>query len=124
MSYAVMLYGAAISALLAALAVALLGASANRHALPVVITTLAAFFAPLAWNSILQTTGATSAFSHDLAFKPFPISWQDTGSGVFTLAAAFTVLSLGAGAGNAARQTARTAFIVALAALLVDIYLY
>ena len=43
---------------------------------------------------------------------------------MFTLAAAFTVLSLGAGAGNAARQTARTAFIVALAALLVDIYLY
>ncbi|MEV6056395.1 hypothetical protein [Streptomyces sp. NPDC052107] len=54
----------------------------------------------------------------------FPISWQDTGSGVFTLAAA----SLGYGLGPLAAQPARTgiryALLAAVAALLVDIYLY
>jgi hypothetical protein len=35
----------------------------------------------LCWNLVLRTTGANAAFSHDLPFRPFPISWQDTGSG-------------------------------------------
>ncbi|MEV6742626.1 hypothetical protein AB0N14_39555 [Streptomyces sp. NPDC051104] len=53
----------------------------------------------------------------------FPVSWQDTGSGVFTLAAA----SLGYGLGTLATQPARTsiryALLAAVAALLVDVYL-
>ncbi len=124
MSYPVMLFGAAASALLATLATAVLSGRARRRPLLPVTAALSAFAGPLAWNSILRATGATAAFSHDLPFKPFPISWQDTGSGVFALAVAFTALSLGAEARDPARQAAGGAVTVALATLLVDIYLY
>lgn len=52
----------------------------------------------------------------------FPISWQDTGSGVFTLAAAITY---GLWSGDqATRRTTAYGLLAALAALLVDVYLY
>src|SRR5262249_11642120 len=39
----------------------------------------------LAWNAVLHATAA-SQFFVDLPFRPFPVSWQDIGSGVFALA--------------------------------------
>ncbi len=124
MSYPAMLFGAFSSAILATLATAVLLGRTRRQPLLLLTTALSAFTGPLAWNWILRATGATEAFSHDIPFRPFPISWQDTGSGVFALAVAFTALSLGAGARAPACQAARLAAIVALAALLVDVYLY
>ncbi|MEU6807910.1 hypothetical protein ABZ920_02605 [Streptomyces sp. NPDC046831] len=54
----------------------------------------------------------------------FPVSWQDTGSGAFTLA----VASLGYGLGPLVAQPTRTSIryapLAAVAALLVDVYLY
>jgi len=122
-NYSTMLLGAAVSAIVAALAGTL---SAPPRRQPPLLATMAlsALLGPLAWNCILRTTGATAAFSHDLPFKPFPISWQDTGSGIFTVAVAFTALSLGAAAHERARHVAARAATAALAALLVDIYLY
>ena len=93
MSTGSMLYGAALSVVAAVLLVASVGTDRRP---PVLVTVgLAAFLMPIWWNLILRWTGATGAFSHDLPFRPFPVSWQDTGSGVFTLAGAAIALTLG-----------------------------
>jgi len=118
-----MLFGAVVSAIVAALAGAL-RRPLRRKPLLLATVALSALLGPMAWNALLRITGATAAFSHDLPFKPFPISWQDTGSGVFTLAVGCTALSLGAAAHERPRQVAAGAATAALAALLVDIYLY
>ena len=122
MSVGSMLYGAALSAVLALLAVRLIA----RERRPAVLATaaLAGFLMPLCWNAILRVTGATAAFSHDLPFRPFPVSWQDTGSGVFTLAGAATALALGAAGTDQSRRVAGFALITAAAAFLIDIYTY
>jgi hypothetical protein len=70
----------------------------------------------LCWNPILRATGATAAFSHDLPLAPFPVSSQDTGTAVFTLAGATVTLVLGVGASQPARRTARLTLWTALAA--------
>ena len=122
MSVPSMLYGAALSAILALLLVRVVG----RARRPAVLATAAgaAFLMPLCWNAILRATDATARFSHDLPFPVFPISWQDTGSGVFTLAGAATALAFGPCASRPARKSASLALWAALAALLIDIYTY
>lgn len=122
MSTGAMLYGAALSSVLAVLLVAV-AAKARRIAVLATAGT-AAFLMPICWNSILRTTGATAAFSHDLPFKPFPVSWQDTGSGVFTLAGAALAFALGITAHEPARRAAQLALLTAVGAFLIDIYTY
>lgn len=117
-----MTYGAVLSAVVAALLVAFAARDRNRAVLATAAGS--ALLAPLCWNSILRVTGATGAFSHDLPFRPFPISWQDVGSGVYTLALASAALSLGAAASRRPAEAFRLAAWTALGALLVDIYLY
>lgn len=122
MSTQTMFYGAALSAVLAIVVVALV--ARDRRPRVLLTAALAAFLMPLSWNSILRATGATAAFSHDLPVRPFPISWQDTGSGVFTLAGAAVAFALGAAAVERPARAVRLALWTALAALLVDIYVY
>ena len=83
---------------------------------------LAALLGPIAWNAILDAAHGNQFFT-DLPFIVFPISWQDTGSGVFTLAAAPVLYGLFRGA-EPARRVAGYGLLAALAALLVDVYLY
>ncbi|HEY6798055.1 MAG TPA: hypothetical protein VI248_25545 [Kineosporiaceae bacterium] len=115
-------YGAVLSAVLATLLVAYAAKDRRRSALVTAAAT--ALVAPICWNTVLRLTGATAAFSHDLPFRPFPISWQDVGSGVFTLAAASVTFALGPGRTDPAARAVRPALWTALGALLVDIYLY
>lgn len=122
MPYAQMLYGAALSAVLAFVLVALLGGS--RRPAVLFAVALAGFVMPLCWNLVLRATGATGLFSHDLPFKPFPISWQDTGSGVCTLAGASLIIALGPGRSHAPAWVARVTVLTAVAALVIDIYTY
>jgi len=117
-----MLVGALLSALVAL--VLLLLVRKERRVGVAATAAGAAFLMPMAWNSILNWTGAIGLFSHDLPFPPIPISWQDTGTGVFTLAGAAIALMAGPCRREAARSVAGTAALTALAALLVDIYLY
>jgi len=121
MPYAQMLSGAALSAALAAVLVAF--PAGDRRPAIVLASALAALSMPLA-NLILRTTGATGSFSHDLPCKPFPISWQDTGSGVFTLAGAPLVLALGPGRDGTPGRVAALSVLTAVAALLLDTYTY
>ena len=122
MSVPTMLYGAALSAVLALIVLRFV---LKEHRAAVLATgALAALLMPLSWNAILRATGTTAAFSHDLPFPPFPISWQDTGTGVFTLAGAMAAFALGIEGLAPARRAARLALGTAIAALLIDIYTY
>ena len=115
-------YGAALSAVLAGAAVALLW----RERSPAVLTATvaAAFLGPLAWNAILHRAATPGdGFFVDIPFKPFPISWQDTGSGVFALATAFVLLGLTLRREPAVRVLG-LATTAAVVALVVDVYFY
>jgi hypothetical protein len=114
-------YGAALSGVLALLLVRF--AARERRLGTLAVCVLAAVVMPVCWNAILAVTGTTDGFSHDLPFRPFPISFQDTGSGVFTLAGAGTALGL-IHESESARRVSHLALWTALAALLVDIYFY
>ncbi|HET9258463.1 MAG TPA: hypothetical protein VFO16_25160 [Pseudonocardiaceae bacterium] len=114
-------YGAVLSAILAAVLIAL----AVRPQRPEVIIAgaFAAAGGPVAWNTILNTVGAREFFV-DAPILVFPISWQDTGSGVFALALAALVLGFGPLATKPGRGVALAALLAGASALLVDIYLY
>jgi hypothetical protein len=119
-SWGAVAYGVALSGLLAALAMAVLLGERRRAVL--VTAGLAAAAAPLAWDLILRDTGGD--FFVDAPGYVFPVSYEDTGSGVF--AAALSALVLGFGPLRAAtgQRLALAAAFCGLAALLVDIYLY
>jgi hypothetical protein len=114
-------YGAALSALLAVALVAL--AAGQRRPSVLLTIALGAVAGPVAWNAILRATAANQFFI-DAPIPVFPISWQDTGSGVFALAALAVLLGLGPLRAEPAHQVLLPALLGALAALLVDIYLY
>ncbi|OLZ61219.1 hypothetical protein AV521_44205 [Streptomyces sp. IMTB 2501] len=113
-------YGAALSAAFAAV---LIVAARGRTRAVVMTGALAAAVGPLAWNAILRAAHGDQ-FLTDAPVPVFPISWQDTGSGVFTLAAASLGYGLGPLATQPSRSSIRYALLAAVAALLVDIYLY
>lgn len=119
--WSIVAYGAALSAVVAVILVAV----AVRPRRPVVVAAagLAAAAGPAAWNVILNMVHAPEFFT-DAPIVVFPISWQDTGSGVFTLALAALALGLGPLGAAPGRQVAVTALLAGVGALLVDIYLY
>ena len=113
-------YGAVLSGAAAALAVAFVVRA--REWAVVVTAALAGTAGPLTWNLILRHTGGN--FFVDAPGYVFPISLQDTGSGVFATALAALLLGFGALRAATGRRLASTAAACGLAALLVDIYLY
>lgn len=114
-------YGGALSAVLTGLVVALL---ARESRLTAALTTGAGALAgPVAWNAILRTTNANQFFV-DAPIPVFPVSWQDTGSAVFALAAASLLLGFGPQRNQPARRTTTLALIAGVVALLIDVYLY
>lgn len=115
-------YGAALTAVIAA--VVLLFVRRERTADVLVPSLAAALLGPLAWNAMLHRAATDAdAFFVDIPFKLFPVSWQDTGSGVFTLATASLLLGV-ALRREAAGRVLNLALTVAAVAFLVDIYLY
>jgi hypothetical protein len=115
-------YGATLSTVIAAVVFVFI--RRQRSAIVLVPALAATFLGPLAWNAILHraATGA-DAFFVDIPFKPFPVSWQDSGSGVFTLATASLFLGITLQRDTAGRVLG-LALTAALVAFLVDIYLY
>ncbi len=95
----------------------------GRPAVVVAVGAVSAGAGSLAWNAILQATTAREFF-HDLPVIVFPVSWQDTGSGIFALAAASVALGLVALPSAPARRVSALALLCGFAALLTDTYLY
>jgi hypothetical protein len=121
LSWGVIGYGAALSALLALVLVAIV---ARERRLPVLaVIAVGAVAGPVAWNAILRATNANQFFT-DAPIPLCPISWQDTGSGVFALAVSALLLGFGPLRTAPAQRLALLAGLGALGALLVDIYLY
>jgi hypothetical protein len=120
LSWGVIIYGAVLSAVLAVLFT--LGAR-ERAPATLVAVTVGTFAGPVAWNAILRATAANQFFV-DAPIPVFPISWQDTGSGVFTLAALALVLGSGPLRTGSGGRLVLLSVLGALAALVVDIYLY
>ena len=115
------LYGAALSAVLAGVLLALL---ARPRKLSVITAgALSAGVGPVAWNAILRATQAHQFFV-DAPVALLPVSWQDTGSGVFALALSMAVLCLGPLATAPAWRPASLALLCGVAAFVVDVYLY
>jgi hypothetical protein len=119
-SWAQILYGAALSAVAAGLLVALVR---PRRGGTVAGAAAAALAGPVAWNAILRATHGSTFFT-DAPVVVLPASWQDTGSGVFTIAVAALVLGLVTDRATPSGRTALAALLAGVAAFLVDVYLY
>jgi hypothetical protein len=119
-SYGALVWGALASGVLTL--IALRFALHERSTAVLAVAAAAAMAGPFVWNLILRHTGGD--FFVDAPGYVFPISLQDTGSGVFALAFATPLLGLGPLRAVPARRSATVALICGLAALLVDIYLY
>jgi hypothetical protein len=119
-SWGAVAYGVALSAVVALVAVRLL--LRERRLDLLVAAGLAAGVGPLLWDLILRHTGGR--FFTDAPGLVFPVSYEDTGSGVFATALAALVLGFGPMRSASGRRLALTAAVCGLAALLVDVYLY
>ncbi|GAB3384563.1 hypothetical protein [Amycolatopsis echigonensis] len=121
LSWGEIAYGAALSAVLSVVLV--LAAARERRPGTLAAVAAGAILGPVAWNAVLRATNASQFFT-DAPIPFFPISWQDTGSGVFALAALTLLLGFGPLRAAPGRRLALVATVGALGALLVDIYLY
>jgi hypothetical protein len=113
-------WGVAASAALAAVALVVL--LRERRPSVLVAGAVAAALGPLLWDLILRHTGGD--FFVDAPGVVFPVSFEDTGSGVFATAAAALLLGLGPLRAARARRASLASLLCGVAALLVDIYLY
>jgi Family of unknown function (DUF6518) len=73
------------------------------------------------WNAMLNVRHAT-VIDGDIPFKPFPISWQDTGTGIFAFAFATFALLATVHRSTPGHRTLKVAGIAAAAAFLIDVY--
>lgn len=113
-------WGVVASSVLAVVAVRL--ALRERRPLVLVGSAAAALLGPLLWDLILRHTGGD--FFVDAPGYVFPVSFEDTGSGVFATAIAALILGFGPLRADTGRRVAVNALVCGLAALIVDIYLY
>jgi hypothetical protein len=120
-SWETILYGALLSALAAAGLVFLL--RRDRRFDLLAAAAVSGFAGPLIWNAILHRVEARE-FLVDAPVAIMPASWQDTGSGVFTVAVGCVLLGLGPLRDEPGRRVAVCALLCGLAAFLVDVYLY
>lgn len=112
------LYGSLIGPAVGVIALILLGERQPRTLLAVAAGICAGTWT---WNTMLNVRHA-GVIDVDIPFKPFPISWQDTGTAVFAFAAATLLLLATVHRNEAGRRTLKVAGIAALAALIMDIY--
>jgi hypothetical protein len=114
-------YGAVLSGVLAAAVLAFVARPHRwRAALGGGVATVAG---AVGWNAILRAAHGDRFFA-DAPVAVLPASWQDTGSGVFVLAAAGLLLGAVVLPAVPARRVAGYATVCALVAFLVDVYLY
>lgn len=73
------------------------------------------------WNVMLNVRHARM-IDGDIPFRAFPISWQDTGTGIFSFAFASLLLLATAHRETPGRRTLKVAGIAATIAFLFDVY--
>ena len=118
-------WGATIWGVLASAALALIGVwflLKERRVGVLVASVVAALLGPLLWDLVLRHTGGK--FLVDAPGYVFPVSYEDTGSGIWATAIAALLLGFGPLRDDTGRRLALSALLCGLAALLVDIYLY
>ena len=120
-SWATILYGAALSAAAAGLLV--LAVRRDRRFDLLAVSALAGALGPFLWNAILHRVEGREFFV-DAPISVMPASWQDTGSGVFAVAVATLVLGFGPLRDESSRHLALLSLLCGLGAFLVDVYLY
>ena len=113
-------WGIVMSGVLAVVAVRLF--LRDRRPAVLVASGLAALLGPLLWDLILRHTGGD--FFVDAPGYVFPVSFEDTGSGVFATAIGALLLGFGPLRADTGRRVALSALVCGLAALVVDVYLY
>jgi hypothetical protein len=121
-SWTAILYGAFLSGIAAALLVFAVVQRDRRFDL-LAVAALSGVVGPLLWNAILHHVGGGEFFV-DAPVAVLPASWQDTGSGVFTVALATVVFGFGPMRHEAGRRVALVSLLCGLGAFLVDVYLY
>ena len=121
LSWETIFYGAFVSAVLAAVAVAVL--TRERRIVTALAGGALTFAGAVAWNSVLHVTQAHRFFT-DAPIAVFPVSWQDTGTGVWVTALTAVVMGAALLRNDPARRTVAIALVCGLAALVVDVYLY
>jgi hypothetical protein len=114
-------YGAVLSGLLAGIVLAFF-ARPNRLS-AALGGGVATIVGAVAWNAILHAAHGDQFFT-DAPVVVLPASWQDTGSGVFAVAAAALLFGLAVLPAAPARRVSGYAAVCGVAAFLVDIYLY
>jgi hypothetical protein len=115
-------FGAALTTAVAAVVFVFVGRERRAGILAPALA--AALVGPLTWNAILHRAATDAdAFFVDIPFKPFPVSWQDTGDGIVTLAVASLFLGIALRREQAGRVVTM-AVVIAAIAFLVDIYCY
>src|SRR5438093_3386004 len=119
-SWGAVTWGVIASAVLAAVATRFL--FRERRPSVLAAAAAAASLGPLLWDLILRHTGGD--FFTDAPGVVFPVSYEDTGSGVFATALGSLLLGFGPLRAESGRRLALTATVCGLAALLVDVYLY
>jgi len=114
----------AYGALLSAVAAGLLVFAIRERQLPVLLSAaVAGALGPVLWNAILHRVGGDEFFVDAPVFV-MPASWQDTGSGVFTVAVATVLLGFGTARTESGQRLATLSLLCGLGAFLVDVYLY
>lgn len=119
-TWGAVILGVVVSAVLAAAVVWF--ALRERRPAVVVIAALAAGLGPLLWDLVLRHTGGD--FFTDAPGHVFPVSFEDTGSGVWATAIGAVLLGLGPLRDATGRRVALAALVCGLSALVVDVYLY
>ena len=120
-SWATIFYGALLSAIAAALLV--FAVRRERRVDLLAASSLSGALGPLLWNAILHRVEGREFFV-DAPVAVMPASWQDTGSGVFTVAVAALILGFGPMRAEEGRRLALLSLLCGLGAFLVDVYLY
>jgi hypothetical protein len=119
-TWGAVVFGVVVSAFVAGVGVRVLVRETRIGVLAVVVVSAA--LGPLLWDLVLRHTGGR--FFTDAPGVVFPVSYEDVGSGVWTMAVAGLMLGFGPMQRDGGRRVAVVALTCAVAALLVDIYLY
>ena len=104
-----------------AVAVAALWLVGERQARTLAIVALAACAGTWSWNTMLNVRQAV-VVDGDIPFRPFPISWQDTGTAVFAFAAITGTLLASINRNQLGQRTLKVAGIATAAVFVMDVY--